>query len=80
VSNELRLEEVGRHLTDAMTFIAGLRYSQYSSHTVNRESGDLVGGSIDRNVDSARGAARPIPGRASVPGPDDQQLGLVVDL
>jgi len=38
--------EAGRHLTDTLMFTAGLRYSQYSSHTVDRESGDLVGGII----------------------------------
>jgi iron complex outermembrane recepter protein len=45
--------EAGRHLTDTMMFTAGLRYSQYSSHTVDRESGDLVGGAIDTQSGAA---------------------------
>jgi iron complex outermembrane receptor protein len=45
--------EVGRHLTDTLMFTAGLRYSQYSSHTVDRESGALVGGAIDTDSGAA---------------------------
>jgi outer membrane receptor protein involved in Fe transport len=45
--------EAGRHLTDTLMFIAGLRYSQYGSHTIDRESGDLVGGIIDTDSGAA---------------------------
>jgi iron complex outermembrane recepter protein len=45
--------EVGRHLTDTLMVTAGLRYSQYSNHTLDRESGDLVGGAIDTDSGAA---------------------------
>jgi iron complex outermembrane recepter protein len=42
--------EVGRTLLDGLTFTAGLRRSQYSDHTIDRESGVFAGGIV--NTDS----------------------------